>query len=379
MSKKINPNIFRLGIKNNWNSKYFEKKTQELAIISFNELQIQKFLKLFFNNYGLNLKSCKFYYKKTTLHLFIDYDLLILKFKYLLLKNIKQQKIKMLNFNFFNILKKCYINNKSKKLILLKLKKNKNFYFLRYLNKIRKKFKTIYQNNLKLKNYLDKKLLLTLNNKNTPFNKKCYINKRLYFLKHKNMLQNIKIKNITQHVLVNLFIKKLLTFLNNFLKEINILLTLKQTNMNKIIKISKTSKKKLKVNIINLKNYQYNNFFEPGINLVYNFLKDKNNIAFLISTHLSYELSKLKNPKFFNFFLRYILNTLKHFCINSNILKGITISIKGNLGRKPRALTKNYIIGKKISKLKINTNLNFYQSTCYSKKGTFGVKTWVEY
>jgi len=387
MSKKVNPNIFRLGIKNNWDSKYFEKKAQELAIISFNELQIEKFLKLFFNNYGLNLKSCKFYYKKNILHLFISYEILISKFKYLLLKNIKQQKIKILNLKLLNnikLLNKFYIRDKNlinfkfKRLFKIKTKRNLSFYFLKYLIKTQKKFKIIYQNNLKLKNYFNKKLVLIITKKNKLLNKIYNQNKRLYFLKYYNLLKNIKVKNLTQNILINLFIKKLLIFLNHFLKNINIVLTLKQTNINNTIKFLKTNKKELSFNIINLKNFQHNSFFEPGINLIYNLLKNNNNIAFVISTYLSLELSKLKNPKFFNFFLKYIINSLKYFCINSNIIKGITISIKGNLGRKPRALTKNYIIGKKISKLKINSNLNFYESTCYTKKGTFGIKTWVE-
>jgi hypothetical protein len=55
MSQKVNPTILRLGIKNEWFSKYFEKKSQELTTYSFNDLEIRKFIDLFFKNYGLTL------------------------------------------------------------------------------------------------------------------------------------------------------------------------------------------------------------------------------------------------------------------------------------------------------------------------------------
>jgi hypothetical protein len=44
MSKTKNPIILRLGIKNSWDSKYLEKKTQESATYSLQHLEINKFI-----------------------------------------------------------------------------------------------------------------------------------------------------------------------------------------------------------------------------------------------------------------------------------------------------------------------------------------------
>ena len=71
----------RVRLRNN------EKKRQDLSIMTYNKLQIKQFLQLFLNNYGLNLKNLQFFYKKNSLHLYINYDILITKLKYLLLSN----------------------------------------------------------------------------------------------------------------------------------------------------------------------------------------------------------------------------------------------------------------------------------------------------
>ena len=97
MSQKTNPIIFRLGIKNNWKSNYFEKKPHETKLLSFTNLEISQFVKLFLKKYGLNLTNFKLYLKKNSLNLFIVYNIFYLKFQFLLFKHIKKQKLRFKN------------------------------------------------------------------------------------------------------------------------------------------------------------------------------------------------------------------------------------------------------------------------------------------
>jgi ribosomal protein L4 len=132
MSQKINPIIYRLGTKTSWVSKYCEKKRHELKNLSFNELQLTKFIKLFFKKTGLQLKNCKIYYKKNSLHFFLIYDIIKLKLKNLIL--IKHKLSNELKF-FKNLYKKNpVIFNIMQLKNIYKLKKKK-------LNKLQTLFK----------------------------------------------------------------------------------------------------------------------------------------------------------------------------------------------------------------------------------------------
>ena len=386
MSQKTNPIIFRLGIKNSWASKYLEKKPQESTIFSYNDLEIRKYIDLFFKKYGLKLLNCKLYYKKNALHLFLVYDIDFLKFKYLLLNNTKQQKISIKKFicNFISNFYKKIPSKSSIAFDLLQIRKRYKIgainikYFKKYLNYfkklklfVRKKNTSgkIIKNSSKFFIYLKKRFENFKNNNQ----------KRLYYLNF-NKLLKIQSKNLNQQTFINLFTKRLLTSISKFLQnKINVFLTLKITNNNNN-HIENVLKKTITSNILNLKKFRNNNYFEQGINLMYNnSLKNKNQLSFLISEYISKELSRLKNPKFFNFFLKFLVNNVRYFLISNNKIKGVKIHIKGNLGRKPRAFSKVFITGKNVSKLKINNNLQYEESTCFSKKGTFGVKTWVTF
>lgn len=391
MSQKVNPTILRLGIKNEWFSKYFEKKSQELTTYSFNDLEIRKFIDLFFKNYGLTLIDYKLYYKKSSLHLFIIYDINILQFKYLFANKIliKKAKIKKLAFGFLKTFSKSNFRNASLTLDLVKLKnkhklkKIKLKTFRTYLNfyKLLKNFffkkikaTQIYKNSLKFRIYFEKK---TYNDK-TSCNKKLLKVKlkRLYFLKYHELLKNLK--NINQHNFINLFTKKIFVGLSTFLKKkTHLTITLKQLNKNNSINISNIKKNNLSFIIMNLKKFENTSYFDSGINLLYNLAKNRTGLAYLISNYISIEFSKIKNPKFFNFFLKFIITSIKYFLLLEKTIKSLKINIKGNLGRKPRAFSKIFILGQKISNSTINTSLQYNESTCFSKKGTFGIKVWV--
>jgi hypothetical protein len=383
MSKTKNPIILRLGIKNNWDSKYFEKKPQESAIYSLQHLEINKFITMFFKKHGLESKNCKLYYKKNSLHLFIIYNANTLKIKTLLFNNIKKLRIKNLKYNFFksnytknyqSVLDGIQIKKKFKNTIKFNhiFKTKNSFKILKsYLTAREKNFK-IYKNCLRLGKYLGGKKKF----KNHPANKQNH--KRLHFLKYLNILKCLKSKSFDQNIFMNLFIKKLLASLNTFLcNKVSIALTIKQMNKNVFKNIVSNEKKNISLNLVSLKKFQKNNYFDSGINLLHNSFNYRGNITYTLAEYISQELSKLKKPKLFNFFFKFLTKSLKHFLIDSKIIKGVQIVVQGNLRRKPRASSKLYSVGKKIKKLSLNKNLQYNESVCYSKKGTLGIKVWV--
>ena len=115
MGQKTNPNILRLGKTQNWKSKYFEKKSTETGHCSYNDLEIRKFISIFFNNNGLIIENCKINYSENTLHLFISYYSTF-KIKTLILKNkinknqnnklTKKKNIKVRRTQFLKLFKK---------------------------------------------------------------------------------------------------------------------------------------------------------------------------------------------------------------------------------------------------------------------------------
>jgi hypothetical protein len=379
MSKTKNPIILRLGIKNNWDSKYFEKKTQESATYSLQHLEINKFITLFFENYGLESKNCKLYYKKNSLHLFIVYHVNTLKIKTLLFNNIgklkiKNSKTKNLKYNFFKSYKLAFDSLRMKKKLKYSFKTKNSFKILKNYLTTREKNYKIYKNCLKLRAYLSKKTVF----KSHPISTQHKKPKRLYFLKYFSLLKYFKSKSFDQNIYLNLFIKKLLTSLNTFLYgKVSISLTLKQINTNVSKHIALNEKKNISLNLVSLKKFQKNNYFDSGVNLLYNSFGYKESITFIIAEYISQELSKLKKPKLFKFFFKFLTKSLKYFLIDSNLIKGVQIVVQGNLGRKPRASSKLYSVGKKIKKLSLNKNLQYNESVCYSKKGTLGIKVWV--
>jgi hypothetical protein len=380
MSKTKNPIVLRLGIKKNWDSKYFEKKPQESATYSQKHLEINKFVTLFFKKHGLEAKSCKFYYKKNSLHLFIVYHTNTSKIKASIFSSmhklkIKNLKIKNLKYTFFK-------NNYSKSTqpafafnSMRRLKNNfifkteNNFKILKTYLTAREKSLKIYKNCLTLRAYLKKKVL-----NNHPVVKQ---RQRLHFLKYFNLLNSSKFKSFDQNTFINLFTKKLLTGLKTFLNnKVSVFLTLKQMNKNVSKNIALNEKKNTSLNLVSLKRFQKNNYFNSGINLLYNSSCYKENLTFIVSEYISQELSKLKKPKLFNFFFRFLAKSLKYFLIDSNLIRGMQIVVQGNLGRKPRASSKSYSVGKKIKKLSLNKYLQYSESVCYSRKGTLGIKVW---
>ena len=120
MGQKTNPQILRLGNIKEWEIRYLEKKSTELALYSFLGLEIEKFIYKFFEKQGLTVQNCKISFSNVSLHVFVAYISKPNTCNFLNKQN-EKQKIK-LKF------KKTSLQNRKKKLKLLKKHINYNLY-----------------------------------------------------------------------------------------------------------------------------------------------------------------------------------------------------------------------------------------------------------
>ena len=73
MGQKINPNITRLGVFKNWNSKFFELNKEEHTTLNYQNIQIIDFLKKFFKNYKIETHDIRLGYSNKNLYIYISY------------------------------------------------------------------------------------------------------------------------------------------------------------------------------------------------------------------------------------------------------------------------------------------------------------------
>jgi hypothetical protein len=342
MSQKINPIIYRLGILKNWKLKFIETKKSEFIIYMFYYNEIKKFITYFFTNYNLILQDFNLFLNKNSIHCLLIVD--TLKIKYTKIKNILKNQI------------------------------SKNF-----------KFKTIKINNFNLIKFIKKKFLKKFNiiiwNKLKKLSTKIYLKtniKRLKLIKYLNFIKN-KNKNIKKLIINNYFLKKItynLTYL--FKNKINIFFTIKKLKQNNYYKYkTKNYKQKLIFNLIKINKFTNSKFFERSINFIYILLKI-NNKAYIISKLIEIELKKVQKIKIFNNFIKLLKQLFKHFLLKLKLINKLKIYFNGNISKKPRAITKIIKIGKNINNIKINSRINYWESTIQTKKGSIGIKTYIE-
>jgi ribosomal protein S3 len=338
MGQKTNPNILRLNKTLNWSSKYTEKKSTEFYLHSSKDLELKKFIKMFFLKNGLYLHNCRLNYLNDNLNIFISY---------------KQ------NFNSTFLINNI---NKTQKIKLNKIKPKSN-------ENNSKKIHSKLINHVK---NLYKYALLNIN-KNVPeqSKKKRRIKLIRFYKKFLGLKKNKLIKNIMVNNFLNRFFTGLQIFFNN-LTGVTLILKPLDGNLKKVIK-----KKKLillKKKLIRLKKYQKNDFFKEGVSLMFTSIINRNS-AQLLATYIASNLKKLKKH---NFFLKFLKSVLGIF-INKNFskVKGIKIKIKGRINGVPRAKHKIIKIGKRMSILSINSPISYAENTAFTANGTLGVKVWV--
>jgi ribosomal protein S3 len=343
MGQKINPVIFRLNKTYETKSKYFEKKSTELALYNYKNIEIRDFIKNFFESQGLTIHDIKLCYFNNNLHIYISYFSSV-KATSLITDNIKKQKIKI-------------FTRKVKKRKYVKVKENTKKYFL----------------------YKELNYLKTLKNKNEKrivnIEKHFLRLRRIRFLKfYKNYLLSKKYKNISK-LKTNSFLVKFFESLSSFTgNKLKISLTLKHLNNNIKQKISQENLKITKKNVVKLRKYEKNKFFKEGINIIFLSVIN-NNSAKLLSDFIANQLKKLKRH---NFFLRFLKNALILFHTKKfATIEGIKIKVKGRFNRAPRARHKIILIGKGVKALTLHSKIDYAESTSFTANGTFGVKVWI--
>jgi hypothetical protein len=333
MGQKVNPIIFRLNKTNSWKFKYFEKKNSESKTYNFKNIEIKKFIFRFFDSYGLNVHDLKLSYYNNKLHILISY-FPTLKTISLISNANKIQKIKL-------VTKKPYIN---KYLDYEKIKKNVKKH-IKY-----KKLNNAYQNR-KL-NFRRIRLI------------KYY--KHYLVIKQQKQINNIQLNSFLNHFFLSLSL-----FYNI---RINISLTLNKLNSNIKNQIQQKKLKIIKKNLIKLRRYENNEFFNTGINILFLCISKKNS-AMLLANFIANQLKTLKRH---NFFLRFIKNALTLLTNKTfSKLQGIKIKIKGRFNKAPRARHKIIQIGNSVPALTLKSKIDYFETISFSSNGTFGVKVWI--
>lgn len=352
MGQKTNQNILRLGQTKEWESKYIEKKSEELSRYTFNDLEVQKFINKFFERNGLLVNNCKISHAENLLHIYVSY-FTTHETKQLINRTNSLQKIK----NRFK--KKKYKVFLKKEISLKKNILKYNLYnkktFTQNINKNLKQLE--FTNKIKQHYFSDKKF------------------RRLDAITYYKKYKDINTYKNHNHIQANLFIQKIFQSIYFFLgKKTTIKLSLKQLNNDSsIVQTFSLKKKKLIAsNLLKMRKFQKNNFFKVGVTLLYSCVTTEKSSE-LIAKYVAFYLKTFKQHKVF---LGFLKNTLKIF-LNKNFsnLKRVKISIKGRFNGAPRAKKNTLIVGIPPA-LTLNSNINYSESTSFSSNGTFGVKVW---
>lgn len=337
MGQKVNPNIFRLGVNKTWKTKFFEKKSQELPLYTFKDLEIKSYIERFLETQGIILHDYKQHYTNCTLNLYISY---FVTADFNLKRSESHYNITLLNKLGDKKLVQTVSNSKPISY------KNKNLIFKKSLDptsfyKVKKYLKlSHYDNLLKLATYQPHKKLFTKNSE----------------LFDKN--------TVTKSVFDQLF-KVLSLFTAN---KFNIIINFCCINKDlSFLKFSQTKK------FMSFQKFRNSSFLNEGIELLFHVVYNRNS-ANLLAKFIGSQIKKIKRQKFFFSFLKQTLTVL----IDSSFskVKGVKIVIKGRLNGVPRAKHKLITVGD-IPVQSINETLDYSQTTVHNSNGSYGVKVWI--
>lgn len=335
MGQKVNPNILRLGVNKTWKTKFFEKKSQELPLYTFKDLEIKSYIERFLEKHGLILHDHRQHYSNSTLNLYLSY-FITSDF------NLKKNNTHKLIFISKSGDKKCVQNTTSNlNNNLVKLTKlpnepinSKHFYKI-------KKY-------LKLNRYHDLQNFAQVHSQSATDNQSF------------DIMSKRKVKSVFDQLfkVLNLFTNNKLNIVINFCC-INKDLT--------FLKFSQTKKFSL------LQKFRNTPFLKEGIELLFHVVYNKNS-ANLLVRFIALQLKKIKRQKLFFSFLKQSLSIL----IDSNFskVKGIKIIVKGRLNGVPRAKHKIISVGD-VPVQSINEELDYSQTTVHNSSGSYGIKAWI--
>lgn len=299
---------------NHWRHEYFERNINELHANIFRSLEIEQYLKQVLKNNSFNLHECKLNFSNFVVNIFLS---------------VYKTEQKTLTLK-----KSIQIDEES--LILQRGE----------ITKFKKQIK---------KHYLQKKFSENLSDK-------------LRYIKtlhsYKSYLR--KLKNCTT-VNLNSLQKKILKNLNLFTNnKFNVNLTIQEINF--INSHSNTEQA-----LLSFRKFERTPFFKKGKSLFVPLVTRKNS-AKLLGTFIAAQLETIKRHNFFFNFLQESLTLILDQKLSK--VQGVKILIAGRLNNAARSRHKIIRVGK-ISLLKIDSKIDYSESTAFTSNGTFGIKVWI--
>ena len=329
MGQKTNPNIFRLGVNKTWKTEFFEKKSHELPVYTFKNLEIKSYLERFLESQGLLLYDYKQHFSNSTLNLHISYIVL----SDFILNN--KNKVNKLTVTKTSGEKKVVTVNSPLTILPKTVSYKPSFFQNQTLSDL-----------YEIKKYLDSSsncLQLSYESQS--------VQKRALSQKVEGTLHN--------------FFKVISLFTNN---RFNIII-----NFCCINKTSSFLKNTQKKNFILLQKFKGTPFLKEGIELLFHVVHNKAS-AYLLAKFIASQIKKIKRHKFFLTFLKQTLTILSHSRFST--VKGIKILVKGRLNGVPRAKHKIITIGD-VPVQSINRNIDYSQTTVHNSNGSYGIKVWI--
>lgn len=324
----------------NIKSSYYETNKEESTLLNYQRVEIEQYLQHFLLKKGLLLQNLFFQINEKSLSLVLYYYILSYD-STLSKKRTHRARIKLKEIQL------CQSNQKN--IQIKPLKKHTNLSELLTLPKFKRNIFKENSSSLKLsngirvareyKNFYSKSSYRTAN-----------ILKKNYF--HEHLLE-----------VISLFTKK----------KFHVSLVFK--NINRGINITFTSMEKtfLKKQAILLKAHSKQKYFKDCLNLSIIGAKIRYSSK-LFSIFLAEHLKYLKYHKPF---LSFVIKLLRLIIFSKNfVLKGIKFIISGRLNNKPRSSSSVVILGNIPTITKNTETIDYSESTCYTKNGTFGVKVW---
>jgi ribosomal protein S3 len=317
MGQKVNPLIFRIGLKNKfWDSQHVAKNSEESAHYLFQDLEIRNYIDNLFKAHNMMIHNCIVKRSSSKLNFFIDFY--------------TTSKISIKALHFFSSIS----NFKSRILQAQKYKRQSRIFFFNFLS-IKNKLK----NGLPDNNHIKKT--------------------NAYFSRNTKGYSGFKKKIIKTLLIFSRVFKASLHFNNTQNESISILYKKKNINFKHIIQ--------------GLKMYSREKFFNEIVEILILVFSTKN-AAKLLTNFIAFQFQTTKRHNTFLTFLKRavtLLNDIKYFRIH-----GLKIIISGKFNGAPRSKKRTIQTGK-LPLQNFNSKINYHSTHAYTPYGTFGIKVWV--
>ena len=317
MGQKVNPLIFRIGLKDKlWNSQYLSKNLEESAHYLFQDIEIRKYIDKIFKRNDMIVHNCTIKRSNLRLSVFVNFY------------TTSKASIRALQF-FSNI-----SNFKSRVLRVKRHVRSSRTFFFNFVsikNKLKGQLAECVTQNKEIKHIQENVLSYS--------QMKSKITKTL--LSFSNVLEvTLHLNNIQTKILYNLYRNKHINF-SPALQELKI--------------------------------YSHEIFFNEMIEILIVVFSTRDTAKLLVN-FIAFQFQIMKRHNTLLTFLKravLLLNNIKYFQIH-----GIKISISGKFNGAPRAKRKSIQTGK-LPLQNFKSKMDYHDMHAFTPYGTFGVKVWI--